>query len=295
MKRKQLASLYIAVLCMTAILTILAPKWENAQASQEAAVIPDEAIRLRILANSDSRQDQQIKRAIRDEVNVHITEWVQDLTSIEAAREVIQGHLPDIRRIAEDYVKEQGVAQQVEVEFGKANFPTKLYGEYIYPAGEYEAIVITLGSGQGANWWCVLFPPLCFLDFSNGTAVSMSPMEEEAGQGQGEASAKDMKEQEQRKASTEEKDEQGQEEALVKDMKEQEQEEALAKDIKGQEQEKASAEEEDEQEQGEAAEQGIPEELETAEGEAKGKQTIEVHTEEIEKKILVVELFKDLF
>ncbi|MGM9925882.1 MAG: stage II sporulation protein R, partial [Bacillus sp. (in: firmicutes)] len=213
MKRKQLASLYIAVLCMTAILTILAPKWENAQASQEAAVIPDEAIRLRILANSDSRQDQQIKRAIRDEVNVHITEWVQDLTSIEAAREVIQGHLPDIRRIAEDYVKEQGVAQQVEVEFGKANFPTKLYGEYIYPAGEYEAIVITLGSGQGANWWCVLFPPLCFLDFSNGTAVSMSPMEEEAGQGQGEASAKDMKEQEQRKASTEEKDEQGQEEA----------------------------------------------------------------------------------
>ena len=76
-------------------------------------------------------------------------------------------------------MKEQGLQQTVKVEFGKAEFPTKLYGQFLYPAGEYEAIVITLGEGKGANWWCVLFPPLCFLDFSSGTAVSMTPMEEE--------------------------------------------------------------------------------------------------------------------
>ena len=60
----------------------------------------------------------------------------------------------------------------MNVKFGKVQFPTKLYGQFLYPAGEYQAILITLGSGEGANWWCVLYPPLCFLDFSNGVAVS---------------------------------------------------------------------------------------------------------------------------
>ena len=69
--------------------------------------------------------------------------------------------------------------QSVKVEFGVVEFPTKLYGEFLYPAGEYEAILITLGEGKGANWWCVLFPPLCFLDFSNGVAVSEGFDEEE--------------------------------------------------------------------------------------------------------------------
>ena len=69
--------------------------------------------------------------------------------------------------------------QSVNVDFGQAEFPTKLYGQYLYPAGDYEAMIITLGEGEGANWWCVLFPPLCFLDFSNGTAVSQSPIVED--------------------------------------------------------------------------------------------------------------------
>lgn len=180
MKRNQVAQFYIICLCIATIMSLYIPKTEGARASEDDVVIPDEAIRLRILANSDGEKDQAIKRQIRDEVNANITNWVAELTSLEAARQVLKSHLPELQQIAEQHVKELGLLQEVKVEFGKANFPTKLYGQYLYPAGEYEAIVITLGEGSGANWWCVLFPPLCFLDFSNGTAVSMSPMAEAA-------------------------------------------------------------------------------------------------------------------
>ncbi|MCM3006583.1 stage II sporulation protein R [Priestia koreensis] len=139
--------------------------------AEEPVVIPDEAIRLRILANSDDENDQRVKRLIRDQVNIEITKWVQDLTSIEEARKVIKSHLPEIQAIAERVLKEQQVKQSVHVKFGTVRFPTKLYGQFLYPAGKYEAILVTLGEGEGANWWCVLFPPLCFLDFSNGAAV----------------------------------------------------------------------------------------------------------------------------
>jgi stage II sporulation protein R len=140
--------------------------------ASESIVIPKEAIRLRILANSDLEADQALKRLVRDEVNANITTWVQELTNINHARELLQSKQPEIQKIAEEVVKREGSTQSVNVEFGKVQFPTKLYGQFLYPAGEYEAILITLGEGKGANWWCVLFPPLCFLDFSNGLAVS---------------------------------------------------------------------------------------------------------------------------
>jgi len=113
-----------------------------------------------------------VKRSIRDEVNANMTEWVKDLTSIEEARRVIRSKLPEINRIAKAKLKEQHIDQSVSVSFQKASFPTKLYGNFVYPAGKYEAILITLGEGGGANWWCVLFPPLCFIDFSNGEAIA---------------------------------------------------------------------------------------------------------------------------
>ena len=125
------------------------------------------------------RSDQALKRLVRDEVNKSITVWVSDLTSKEEARKVLHSKLPEIQRIAEQVVRKQNSKQDVQVELGKVEFPTKLYGQFLYPAGQYEAVLITLGKGTGANWWCVLFPPLCFLDFSNGVAVSEGIDEEE--------------------------------------------------------------------------------------------------------------------
>ncbi|QOS91656.1 stage II sporulation protein R [Peribacillus sp. JNUCC41] len=182
MKTKHLAIIYLLILTIGTIVSIYMPKAEMVGA-EDTKVIPDEAIRLRILANSDAEKDQAVKRLIRDEVNEDITKWVEELTSLDEARDVITSHLPDIQATAEAVIKEQGMEQSVKVDFGQAEFPTKLYGQYLYPAGDYEAVIITLGEGEGANWWCVLFPPLCFLDFSNGTAVSQSPIVEDEGEG----------------------------------------------------------------------------------------------------------------
>ena len=134
-------------------------------------MIPDEAIRLRILANSNTDEDQTVKRRIRDEVNESINGWVADLTSIDASRKVIQSHLDEIETIVSEQLEIIGSDDTFSVTFGEVAFPTKLYGDFVYPAGDYEAVLITIGEGLGDNWWCVLFPPLCFLDFSNGDAV----------------------------------------------------------------------------------------------------------------------------
>lgn len=152
---------------------------EQADSENDYQVIPDEAIRLRILANSDSDADQALKRLVRDRVNEHITKWVADLTTIEEARILIEKRIPEIEAIIAKVLKEQNSDNPFKVEYGTdVSFPTKLYGPYLYPAGEYEAVLITLGKGKGANWWCVLFPPLCFLDFSNGTSVAAAEAEE---------------------------------------------------------------------------------------------------------------------
>lgn len=136
-------------------------------------VIPDEAIRLRILAHSDQDNDQHLKHLIRDEVSEEISNWVEHMTHIDDARELIEQRIPDIQKTAERVVAEDGRGYDVHVEYSKnVTFPRKLYGSYIYPEGEYEAVLITIGEGSGSNWWCVLFPPLCFLDFAAGTTVA---------------------------------------------------------------------------------------------------------------------------
>jgi stage II sporulation protein R len=178
MNKKTIVWAYLIVLSLGTILSLYIPK--NEVAAKDAIVIPGQAIRLRILANSDLDSDQALKRKVRDKVNERISVWVKDLTSIKEARKLIESKLPEIQTVAEEVVKENSSDQKVKVKFGKVQFPTKLYGQFLYPAGDYEAVLITLGEGKGANWWCVLFPPLCFLDFSNGVAVSKGFEEKQA-------------------------------------------------------------------------------------------------------------------
>lgn len=152
---------------------------QQSEPNNDYQVIPDEAIRLRILANSDSDEDQDLKRLVRDRVNEKITVWVAHIDKIEEARKLIEERIPEIKSIIAQVMKEENNDNDFKVEYGEnVTFPTKLYGPYIYPAGEYEAVLITLGEGNGANWWCVLFPPLCFLDFSNGTSVAAAEADE---------------------------------------------------------------------------------------------------------------------
>ncbi|MDF2556829.1 MAG: stage sporulation protein [Bacillales bacterium] len=170
--KKYVAMLYILMLSLATMVSYLAPTTKvDAQLNKSNEVIPEDAIRLRILANSNTEMDQNLKRAIRDRVKKEIDGWVVGLTSKEAAQEVISAHIEEIKDIAKNEIEKLGAKQTVSVELGKTEFPTKLYGDYLYPAGQYEALVIKLGEAEGDNWWCVLYPPLCFLDFSSGTAV----------------------------------------------------------------------------------------------------------------------------
>lgn len=142
--------------------------WEEqnalAVASFHENVNKEEAVRLRILANSDSIADQSFKRHIRDKVNVVITSLVVDIQTVADATEAITDNIKTIEQIVETEMKKHGLSYTYDVTFSKEEFPTRLYGNIVYPAGEYNAVVITIGEGKGENWWCVLFPPLCFLE-----------------------------------------------------------------------------------------------------------------------------------
>nr|WP_028608319.1 stage II sporulation protein R [Paenibacillus harenae] len=156
------------------VLILLIMSWEAQQ--MDAAVaggqIPQEAIRLRILANSDNPADQIVKRLVRDEIVQAMNGWVTGPQSIEEARRTIMAHMPEIERITAKVLESRGFNYGSAAELGVVPFPTKMYGNKVYPAGEYEALRITLGNGEGQNWWCVLFPPLCFIDAASGEAVA---------------------------------------------------------------------------------------------------------------------------
>jgi stage II sporulation protein R len=154
--------------------------WESNKtlAAVVEPTIPEESIRLRILANSDAPDDQWVKRLIRDEVIRQMSEWVTEPEGIEAARAAVLSHMPELNDLVGRLLAENGYDYGYNVELGQVPFPTKLYGNKVYPAGDYEALRITLGKGEGQNWWCVLFPPLCFVDGKAGVAVAKKSADE---------------------------------------------------------------------------------------------------------------------
>lgn len=155
--------------------------WESNRtlAAVVEPTIPEESIRLRILANSDAPDDQWIKRLIRDEVIRQMSEWVSEPEGIDAARAAVLLHMPELNELVGRVLAENGYDYGYNVELGQVPFPTKLYGNKVYPAGDYEALRITLGKGEGKNWWCVLFPPLCFVDGKAGVAVAKKSADED--------------------------------------------------------------------------------------------------------------------
>lgn len=123
--------------------------------------IPNQAIRIRIIANSDSDRDQAIKREVRDDVSALIESWGEMPATIEEARALIRSRLADVEDVADKSLKGSKAGYGEKTELAVVDFPAKTFEGKTYPAGQYEALRITLGKGGGANWWCVLFPPLC--------------------------------------------------------------------------------------------------------------------------------------
>lgn len=123
-------------------------------------------IRFRVLAASDRPGDQALKLKVRDAVLELLKPELERARDEREAAAAIERALPEIRRVAEETVRKQGIQLPVEVSWGVTEFPTKAYGPVIFPAGRYLALKIVIGRGEGRNWWCVLFPPLCYVDLT---------------------------------------------------------------------------------------------------------------------------------
>lgn len=142
------------------------------QKAPEAAYTPDNLIRLHVVAHSDSAADQDLKRKVRDEIIRDVAPEFSGAPSVDSARIIARSSLNRIKEIASREIETEGKDYPVNVELGSFPFPTKHYGPFVLPAGDYEAVRVVIGAGGGANWWCVLFPPLCFVDMSKGLAIS---------------------------------------------------------------------------------------------------------------------------
>lgn len=122
----------------------------------------EELIRLHVVAASDSAEDQQIKLRVKDAVTEYLRDAMKDIADVEQAKSYIQENLPRIQRVANDALLALGVEPSAVVTFCKEEFGKRVYDTFTLPAGVYDALRITIGEGEGKNWWCVVFPSLCF-------------------------------------------------------------------------------------------------------------------------------------
>lgn len=137
--------------------------------SNDFVKIPDSAIRFRILANSNSPRDQKIKEVIRDKMQKELYSLLQNSKSIDDSRKIINSNMSNFDEILKDSMKD--IEYSYSIDYGMHYFPSKTYKGITYDEGNYESLLVTLGSGKGDNWWCVLFPPLCLLEAEESSDV----------------------------------------------------------------------------------------------------------------------------
>ena len=130
----------------------------------------ERVIRFHVKANSDKPQDQELKLKVRDQLLEVMTEKFEKAESIDESREIIKENIEEIKAISERVIKENNYDYPVQVSLSIEHFPTRKYGNMVFPQGDYESLLVTIGKGQGQNWWCVMFPPLCFVDVTHSVA-----------------------------------------------------------------------------------------------------------------------------
>lgn len=144
-----LISLVITILCLF---------------KSETIIIPKEAIRFRVIANSNTNEDQYIKNEIVKDLQKEIKKLNIIPKSIEINRSIIQENIPNYKKTINSTLKRLNQEENYTIKYGKNHFPKKEYKGVIYEEGEYESLVVEIGDAQGDNFWCVLFPPLCLLE-----------------------------------------------------------------------------------------------------------------------------------
>ena len=134
-------------------------------------IIPDEAIRLRVIPNSNSEYDQNIKTKVKNNLQQNMTKLLKNSESIDEARQIINENLSIIDNDIKKLLDSEKYPLGYKINFGYNYFPKKEFKGVVYDEGYYESVVVTLGEGRGDNWWCVLFPPLCFLEANESDKV----------------------------------------------------------------------------------------------------------------------------
>ena len=160
---------WIILWCVLLLLTGL-----EVYADRTVDRLSDSLLRLHIIATDDTPEAQALKLRVRDRVLDTFGDTLSALPDPDAVKAYVHAHLDEFRQVAEDELHKNGSTESVTVSFGKTPFDTREYGNVRLPAGEYDALRIVIGAGAGKNWWCVLFPPLCFVEDAKGTLPATS-------------------------------------------------------------------------------------------------------------------------
>lgn len=156
------------LIILISIIMIVAVR-KNVEA--ENIVIPDEAIRLRIIPNSNTPEDLYIKGLVKEKMEENISNLLNDTTQISSARQIIENNLSKFNDDINEIFNNYNYDYKYKVKYGYNFFPKKEYKGITYNEGYYESLVVELGEAKGDNWWCVLFPPLCLLEAEESTEV----------------------------------------------------------------------------------------------------------------------------
>ena len=164
MKNTKLKNAILLIFLLFLYVFISAQSYVNAVSEN----ISNAVFRLHVLANSDSEEEQSLKIKVRDELLKYMNSISSNCTTKEEAISVAESHKEEFQKIAENTIKENGYDYSVKINIGNFYFPTKNYGDISLPAGLYDALRVEIGEAKGQNWWCVMFPSLCFIDVSSG-------------------------------------------------------------------------------------------------------------------------------
>lgn len=158
---KKIIGILLVVICLYQFVDVKADKF----------VIPDEAIRMRVVANSDSKYDQDVKKEVSKELQKSMYHLLKNTKGIASARKVIQNNIPTLESSVKTTLKRLDYDLGYEINYGMNYFPNKEFHGINYEEGYYESVLVTLGEGKGQNWWCVLFPPLCLMEAEESDEV----------------------------------------------------------------------------------------------------------------------------
>ena len=168
--KKNLKMVIILILLILLYTCICAVSYAQTVSSD----ISESVFRLHVIANSDSKEDQDLKYKVRDNLLKYMNSICTDCKSKEDAIKIVKENVDNFKQIATDTIKNEGFSYNVNINIGNFEFPTKNYGDISLPAGFYDALRVEIGKANGQNWWCVMFPPLCFVDVSSGVVPDES-------------------------------------------------------------------------------------------------------------------------